>query len=182
MSAIKKELIIIDVTRGDCLSENRISGKSNTGTYFVSSLKDFDKFEEFFAADNKYELNLSNVSIYNDIFMKYFYCFKDEYIGKMEKYTKKVNYLLNNVQDASIKITTRINDSRVFMRFVDNQNAVVDAFRNLLYENISRICIEKKEGNSFLIYPVINETTLVKILSKEKQNDFFEVDDEEEFF
>ena len=41
MSAFKRNIIYINVTRGDCVENNRKSGKSNTGTYFVCSKKNF---------------------------------------------------------------------------------------------------------------------------------------------
>ena len=71
------------------------------------------------------------------------------------------NYLLSLNDNPSVEVTLRINDSRVFMRFKDNTNLVVNVFRNLLYEKLSFICIEKINGLNE-IYPVINCDEIVK--------------------
>ncbi len=171
MSAIKKELIIVDVTKGDCIEANRTSGKSNTGTYFVCQTNDYSKYEEFFDVNNDYEVDKYKVTIYYDTFMKYFYSLRDYYNGKMKDVSYFADYLMNQMSNASVKITQRINDTRIFMRFENNQDSVVDAFRKLLYENLSQICIEKVRTHKFKIYPIVNETTLKEIIDKEKQSD-----------
>lgn len=155
MSAIKKEIVLVDVTRGDCLENNRKSGKSNTGTYFISSLKDYDRFKEYFLEEKNFVINLVKIKEYMILFK---YCFAnrlDEYIGKGLDFESFCNYLLSLKNNPKVEITLRINDSRVFMRFKDNSNVVVNAFRNLLYEDLTYICIEKN-GELFEVYPIIN--------------------------
>lgn len=161
MSAIKKEQIIVDVTRGDCLEDNRKSGKSNTGTYFISSLGDFDKFKSYFEKEDNFVLNLNKIREYQVLFNSFFKEKMDEYYGKGIRFDDFCNYLLSLNENPSVKVTLRINDSRVFMRFKDNTNSVVNAFRNLLYEKLSFICIEKINGLNE-IYPVINCAEIVK--------------------
>ena len=161
MSEIKKEIIFIDVTKGDCLEPNRRNGKSNTGTYFISSLKDIDKYKEFVDENNKYFLNLDKVYEYAVLFKNLPTSFLESYNGKGANFSTFSGYLTSLKNNPNIKVSTRINDSRVFLRFVDNGDPVVNAFRNLLYEDISNICIEKT-GNEFEIYPYLNAKQLNK--------------------
>ena len=156
MSAIKNKRIIIDVTRGDCVDDNRKSGKSNTGTYFISSLKNYDDFKEFFDENNKYVFNVLKIEIYNVLFEKYFMKYKEEYVGKMNNFTSYISYLLSLKVNPKTELTVRKNDSRVFMRFVDNTDKIVNAFRCILYEDLSLIVIENING-IFNVYPIINE-------------------------
>lgn len=174
MSAIKKEIILIDVTRGDCLEPNRKSGKSNTGTYFVSSIKDFDIYKDFIDDENVYFLNLDKVFEYSILFENLPSNCLDEYNGKGTKFGSYLNYLLSLNNNPKVFISLRINDSRVFMRFTNNGDSVVNAFRNLLYEDISKICIEKK-GDQFEIYPYLNSNKLNK--GKVIVSDGFELDE-----
>ena len=174
MSAIKKELILIDVTRGDCLEANRKSGKSNTGTYFVSSLKDFDKFKDFLDDENTYELNLDKIYEYSILFKNLSENIMNDYNGKGIKFDSFANYLLSFKENQKVEITLRINDSRVFMRFKDNNNSIVSAFRNLLYEDLSMICLEKING-IIEVYPFLITNKLNK--GKEIVDDGFELDE-----
>ena len=56
------------------------------------------------------------------------------------------------------------------MRFKDNTNIIVNAFRNLLYEDISYICIEEING-VLNIYPCIN-LNMIDINTKNLDNGF----------
>lgn len=47
MAATKTKVMRVSVTNGDALNENRIKGKSNTGTYFICSTNQYDDFKEF---------------------------------------------------------------------------------------------------------------------------------------
>lgn len=155
MSAILKKSVLIEVTRGDCLDKNRKSGKSNSGTYFLCSVKNFDEYEEYFNDKYSYEVDLIQVEIYKKIFKEYFEKFKDEYNGKMLDFDTYCNYLLSLNTNPNVSITTRQNDSRIFMKFTENSNSIVKAFRNLLYEDLSFIALEKN-NKKILVYPVIN--------------------------
>ena len=167
MSAIKNERILIDVTRGDCVDANRKSGKSNTGTYFVSSVKNFDEFLSYFDDKNVYKFDLIKLNLYVELFKKFFLDLKDEYIGKMSEFDSFSSYLLSLPENPNVGIVLRKNDSRIFMRFEDNTLPVINAFRNMLYENLSYIAIEKK-NIFYYVYPVINEE-YIKI-KKESNN------------
>ncbi len=153
MSATKSETVIIDVTRGDCLEANRKKGKSNTGTYFVCSSKDFEGFKEYFNDENVYIVDLEKVRQYSLLFAALPEQEKNEYGGKTEKFSQYSAYLTSLEKYPTVKVTLRINDSRVFMRFEDNADNVVKAFRNLLYEDVSSIELSKK-GKAISIYPV----------------------------
>ncbi len=161
MSAIKKEVIIVDVTRGDCLEDNRISGKSNTGTYFISSLGDFDKFKAYFRNEDVFVINLKKIIEYQVLFNNLFKCKMCDYYGKGLKFDDYCNYLISLNKNPLVEVTLRINDSRVFMRFKDNTNPIVNSFRNLLYENLSFICIERVNDTNE-IYPLINTKAISK--------------------
>lgn len=174
MSAIKKEIVLVDVTRGDCLEPNRKSGRSNTGTYFVSSLKDFDTYKDFIGEDKEYRLNLNKVREYSILFENLPTDFLDAYNGKGAKFKSFSNYLLSLDENPKIMLSLRINDSRVFMRFLNNTDPIINAFRNLLYEDISKICIEKND-NQFAIYPYLNAKQLNR--KKEIVSDGFELDE-----
>lgn len=174
MSAIKKEKVLIDVTRGDCLEPNRKSGKSNTGTYFISSLKDYDVYRVYFEDEQKFVINLEKIKEYMILFKNLFMNKMDEYIGKGLNFDLFCNYLLSLKRNPKVEITLRINDSRVFMRFKDNTNAVVNAFRNLLYEDLSHICIEKS-NDLYEVYPVIDSNKVS--LDGESTSDGFSFDD-----
>ena len=161
MSAVNKTRMLIDVTRGDCVDDNRKNGKSNTGTYFVCSIKNFDEFEHFFQLTNKYKIDLVKVDIYKTLFKQYFFQYKDEYIGKMKSFDIYINYLISQSEFPCVDITTRKNDTRVFMKFVDNTKPIVNAFRHVLYEDLSFIVFEKR-GETIYLYPEINETLISK--------------------
>ena len=161
MSAIKHECIYVDVTRGDCVEANRKGGKSNTGTYFISSINNFEDFSYYFSEDNLFKVDLKKVQIYKILFCNLFYWIRDEYNGKMNQFEEFCNYLLSLDDNPIVDISLRKNDTRVFMRFLDNVNNIVNCFRHLLYEDLSFICIEKRE-DVFYVYPVINEN-LVEI-------------------
>lgn len=174
MSATKKEKVIVDVTRGDCLEANRKAGKSNTGTYFISSLKDFDGFKVYFEDEDKFVINLAKVKEYMILFKNLFLDKMEEYNGKGVKFDSFCNYLLSLESNPKVEITLRINDSRVFMRFKDNTNVVVNAFRNLLYEDISYICMEKN-NDLYEVYPIIDSTKIC--LKSDEDDDGFSFDD-----
>lgn len=159
MSANKKKAIYIDVTRGDCVETNRKGGKSNTGTYFICSTKNFDDFDSFFDSNKSYQIDLNKIKTYKVLFDNFFMKFKDLYFGKMESFAMYINYLLSFNDFPLVKVELRINDSRVFMRFADNSDKIVNALRNILYEDLSLLVIEER-NNKFLIYPAIIDSNI----------------------
>ncbi len=60
------------------------------------------------------------------------------------------------------------------MRFTNNSDVIVNAFRNLLYEDISKICIEK-HNDQFELYPYLNSNKLNK--GEVIVNDGYELDE-----
>ena len=60
----------------------------------------------------------------------------------MKEFNKYCNELISSVKYPTVNVTLRKNDDRVFMRFGDNSDSVVNAFRNILYEDLSLIAIE----------------------------------------
>lgn len=156
MSALMEKKILVEVKSGDCVDENRKSGRSNTGTYFISSNKTFDEFSVYFKESNKYFLDLVKVEIYKIEFKHFFGKCKNQFVGKMENFDSCCEKLLNFKINQEVKIALRINDSRIFMRFENNSNEVVSLLRKILYEDISQIAIEKHDDH-FLVYPIINK-------------------------
>lgn len=159
MSAYKKETLIVDVTRGDCLEANRKSGKSNTGTYFLSSSKDFEKIKSYFNNNNIYLLDLNKIKEYGVLFKEFFINDLGNYNGKGLNFYEYLIYLLSLEDDQKVEIVLRINDTRVFMKFKNNTDVIVNAFRNLLYEDISKICLEK-HNDFYYVYPVIDTSKI----------------------
>ena len=156
MSANLVEKVVVDVTRGDCLDPNRKAGKSNTGTYFICSVNNFDEYESYFKEGQVYKIDLVRVELYKTLFKEYCIEYNEQYIGKMTNFDGYINYLLSLKENPTVNISLRKNDARVFMRFDDNSNIIVNAFRNLLYEDISRLVLYKK-SDCILIYPEIND-------------------------
>ena len=163
MSAFKRNIVYVDVTRGDCVDNNRKSGKSNTGTYFIGSSSNFSDFEYFFKETNVYKFAIDKIDIYRVLFNEFFMSLKDDYAGKMENFDSTCAYLLSLHDNPAVEVGLRKNDSRVFMKFADNSETHTSAFRNILYEDLSLIAIEEING-IFFIYPVINE----KFISNKK--------------
>lgn len=175
MSANLYEEVLIDVTRGDCVDDNRKSGKSNTGTYFLCSIKNFDLYDDYFKDGNKYKIDLVKFDIYRLLFEKYFFQYKDEYIGKMKTFNGYCDYILSQFESPEIRLSLRKNDSRVFMKFSDNTEKITNAFRHVLYEDLSLIGITKK-NNIYYVYPVINLTFINK---KKNESSDLVIDEEE---
>lgn len=156
MSAFLKNKIVIKVTKGDCLELNRMSGKSNSATYFVSQLKDFLPFEKFFDMSKPYYFSKTYIYLYGILFKECFSKYKDNYLGKMNFFDEYLKIFVDGEGDVPAQVMIRPNDkdNRIFFRFKDNFNKYSNAFRNLLYENLSLIAIEDI-GHCYLIYPEI---------------------------
>lgn len=155
MSASKRDIMIVDVTKGDCLESNRKNGKSNTGTYFISSLKNFTDFEKFFSENIKYKIEVAKTLEYCCFFNTYFLKYKDEYVGKMFEFSHFANVFSLLTYCPEVNIDLRVNDNRVFMKFKNNEGKLESSFRNLLYEDLSLICFERIDDIVY-VYPVIN--------------------------
>lgn len=57
--------------------------------------------------------------------------------------------------DPIVKMSLRVNDSRVFLKFDDNLDPVVTAIRHILYGEVSQLIIEIVDGKR-VIYPEID--------------------------
>lgn len=161
MSAFKRNIIYINVTRGDCVENNRKSGKSNTGTYFVCSEKNFSEYKYFFSEANIYKFALWNIEPYRLLFNAFFKSLSEEYKGKMANFDEICSKLSAAPRIPTVKVGLRINDSRYFMKFENNCETYTNMFRNILYEDLSLIAIEEID-NIFYIYPVINDKYIIK--------------------
>lgn len=176
MGAYKKNKLYIKVTKGDCLEKNRTSGNSNSGTYFISQEKNFPLFEQFFNFKKSYYFSYIHIRLYGILFNSCFEHLKSEYIGKMEEFNTNLDILLKNETDILTQVLIREckkGDTRKFFRFNNNTNIYVNAFRNLLYENLSVIVIEDI-GDCFLIYPEIIDSKL----KRKTDNLFFEASED----
>ena len=174
MSSMLKTRVLIAVKGGDSVDSNRKNGKSNTGTYFVCSKKDYEHYESFFLDTNKYILDIKRIAIYGTIFKEFLFERKDEFKGKMESFDGYLNYLTSQLQNPEVNITIRNNDARIFMRFEDNSKDIVNAFRNILYQDLSYIVLEKNE-NEIFVFPEI-EANSIQI--KKNNNCGLAVDDD----
>ena len=86
MAAKNYDVMKIAVTGGDAIDNNRISGKSNTGTYFVCSAKDWPTFSRFFDEQKKYFLDISKIYSYKILFLNMFFRFKDKFPDRMRHF------------------------------------------------------------------------------------------------
>lgn len=173
MSAEKSEIIRISVTDGDAIETNRTAGKSNTGTYFVCSEKDWVKFEKFFPGNNslEYRLDLRRIALYKSSFVSNFLSFKNNYSDKMRHFEDICDSLMAYFDNPIVKINTRKNDVRFFMKFDDNNREVERAVRGILYSKLSNLVFEMSDGVCW-IYPEINLDILKPSLGeKENEND-----------
>ncbi|QWB96603.1 hypothetical protein KHQ89_04045 [Mycoplasmatota bacterium] len=151
--------IIVDVKNGDVFDENRLTKingerrKSNTGTYFLCSSKDYSEYLPFFSICDNYKFEIDKISEYRIVFKAKFYKDKDNYLDKMNNFDKYCDILVNTDYN-STNINLRQNDTRYFLRFTNNKEELVDAFRHILYGDLSSIVLEF-DGNICSIYPVV---------------------------
>lgn len=162
MSAEIKKLVKIKVTGGDAVANNRVSGKSNTGTYFICSQKDFSEFQDFFKEPFEYYLDINKINIYLTMINIFLKPKKDDYIDKMENFDEYCYSLMTLKNNPLLKGGLRINDTRYFLRFTENDNMIVDRLRSILYADYSLITIENRQGCLY-IYPEFNDECLEKV-------------------
>jgi hypothetical protein len=155
MSAIKGSLIRIAVTNGDALPENRITGKSNTGSYFVSSTDQYEDFKPFCESPNGFIVSRERIIAYREVFLSIFSKDQNSYPGKMQDFNEYCYSLCSLDSDPIVKMSLRVNDSRVFLKFDDNLDPVVTAIRHILYGEVSQLIIEIVDGKR-VIYPEID--------------------------
>ena len=155
MAAKTVRLMRIAVTRGDCFSDNRPDGSSNTGTYFVSSHKDWPLFESFFTEGSKYYFSTAKIKMYVATLADLASQYQDVYPDKFASLSTFGSAFASAAKDPFCEIDLRKNDQRVFMRFKDNSDVLVNAFRHILYSDLSLISMEIT-SKGVAIYPEID--------------------------
>ena len=163
MSAFLSKIMRVEVKGGDAIRNNRTEGKSNTGTYFLCSLKDWGKFEKFVPDDVqiKYLLDLKKIEIYKHSFSKLFYKLRDNYPDQMRNFEPYCDSLCCYVENPEVIFMTRKNDSRVFLKFDNNCKSDIEKqFRDILYADLSLIVFELLDNGTCLIYPEVNPAAI----------------------
>lgn len=175
MSAIKKEIVSVAVTGGDAIETNRLTGKSNTGTYFVSSIKNFGNFQDYFDSANtfEYELDLKKLQIYKQLFINNFFERRNAYLDKMKDFESTCDRLLLAMKNPKIKFTLRINDTRVFLKFFDNNGKIESMIRKIIYSDLTILTFEKNAQHSVFSLD-INQDQLLDKEEEEIVYDFYE--------
>ena len=172
MAATKSKIMRVSVTNGDAINENRLKGKSNTGTYFICSTNQYDEFKEFFEDFDTCYVESNKVQEYLVLFKEYFFEKKNLYIDKMENFENYCSSLISTNFEPTIKISMRVNDSRYFLRFQNNEDVYVNAIRHVLYGEISFLTFEIK-NNKCYIYPEVN---MSKVEMKKGEDDIVYID------
>ena len=159
MSATITKIMRVEVKNGDAVPNNRLQGKSNTGTYFICSTKDWLEYEEFLPNDGsvKYFVSLEKVKEYKHLFASLFYKFRDLYPDKMKHFEPYCESLCCYTKNPEVVFTIRKNDQRIFLKFDDNcKSGLERQFRDILYANLSFIVFEKIDNNICLVYPEVD--------------------------
>lgn len=172
MASNFSKIVRIAVKNGDAIPENRLKGKSNTGTYFLCSSNQYDEFKEFIDDELVCFIDHDRVKMYYYAFMQTFYLSKDQYVDKMYNFEQYCHSLYSSNIRHKIYLRYRINDSRYFIRFKENDNIYVNAFRHILYGDISYLVLEKRD-NKYFIYP---ELVYLSHPEKEEESDIIYID------
>ena len=99
MAAKISKRIIIDVKNGDVFDEMRLlksngeKGRSNTGTYFLCSEKDFLEYNYFFSKCKNYYLDINKIKEYQIVFWHFYNYKKDMYLDRMENFNNYWNQI-----------------------------------------------------------------------------------------
>ena len=162
MSANLVKKMRVAITNGDAIASNRFEGKSNTGTYFISSLEEFrDKFSPFIdltgAKNIVYQFDVQKIIAYSNELYDLIICKIPKFANNFSEYNNAAHYFSSKGRFIPVEVGYRSNDSRVFMRFLDNNNADVKCFRKLLYAKFSMLVFELNAlGDVCTIYPEID--------------------------
>lgn len=147
--------IIIEVKNGDALPNNRIDGKSNTGTYFLGSYKFFQTVKSLFDNCISFQFDKTKIIEYKTLFQQYMYKQKDKYPDKLIFFERHSDKLVEICENYTVDVTIRNNDTRFFFRFTNNDDEVVNEFRSILFGEISSIVLSF-DNNKCFIYPIIS--------------------------
>lgn len=152
MSANKKELVYVAVTGGDAIANNRLSGKSNTGTYFICSFKNWDDFKEYFDRESvfSYYLDLKKIKTYKVCFIEMFFDRRKLYADEMKNFADICDSLILYNENPKIDFELRINDSRIFLKFANNQKEIEYALRNIIYSDLTLLVFDKESKSFYL--------------------------------
>ena len=159
MAANLPRLIRVSIQNGDAIDQNRLKGKSNTGTYFISSEKEYlEVFKEFIDDSGEkvmyYYLDFNRVKAYCAAFNALVLPM-EEYRFAREVFPINAAYFNDKVGMARIKVKTRKNDTRYFLQF-DNKDVLISSLRNVLFALVSCLVFEKKTDNEIIVYPEID--------------------------
>lgn len=170
MAAGSSEIIRIAVTDGDAIETNRLSGKSNTGTYFICSKKDWPTFKKFFPNEKtlNYRLDIRRIKLYKTAFVDNFMSQKNKYPDQMKHFEDICDSLLSYIENPTIYIGTRNNDVRYFMKFESNIREVEFGVRGILYSKLSNIVLELRDDVCW-VYPEIN-LSLINAKTKDERD------------
>jgi hypothetical protein len=164
----------VAVTNGDALLANKKTGKSNSGTYFICSLKDYDEnIKAFFDANVSYCMCVNKIEEYKTLIHEL--CFKDtsSFPGNVAEFDQYCNALSSQSSPIEVKVGLRFNDSRVFLRFTNNKDPYVKALRSLLFGEVSELILELN-GHNCEIYPDICSTKI----NPDIQSSIFDITEE----
>lgn len=165
MSAIRQNVVEVDVTHGDCVPENKLGTGSDawTKTYFVCAVEDFQQYAGFIEKQQEvsYRINRKRVEAYRILVREKFKDRFSQYRGKGEKFEGNCSALTSQTDDPVVGISIRVNGDRVFMKFADGRDPNAHALREILFESISRLMLQEV-GEQYEIYPVVvyNELSL----------------------
>ena len=157
--------ITISVKNGDVFDEMRLAkpngekGRSNTGTYFLCSTKDFVKYKDFFNNFKKYYFDVNKIKEYQVVFKAFYGDTKDKYLDQMINFDDYCNTLISSNTNIT-KMNFRVNDTRYFLRFEENSNELVKAFRHILYGEITNLVLELRENYCYIYPEIIQEENL----------------------
>ena len=149
MAAEIQKRVVVSVTDGDAIETNRLKGKSNTGTYFLCSRKDWAKFSTFFNENETtyYSLNLKKIKSYMLCFEEMFFSKRNDYQDKMANFHDICLSLLSYDEPINVGFQLRINDTRVFLKFVDNNADIERNLRGIIYSSLTCLVFEKNNGS-----------------------------------
>lgn len=158
--------IIVDVTNGDVFDEMRLSkddgkkGRSNTGTYFLCSLKNYDKYRYLFDQCKNFYLDINKIKEYQILFKHFYGNMKDKYLDKMSNFDNYCDQIYTANTTLISGMNFRINDHRYFLRFDDNNELLVKAFRHILYGDITQLVLDFVDDKCY-IYPEIKHQNTI---------------------
>ena len=171
MSASISTIIKIEVKNGDAFPENRLSGSSNTGTYFLASGDKFEQIKNLMSKCKKYNFDYDKVNEFKLLFSSKFFDYRTKYKDEMSKFICYCNEVLTLCTSQDIEVDIRNNDNRYFFRFKNNDEPIINYFRHMLYGEFTSIVLEFS-GDRCLIYPIISNYSFFDVIHFEECEEF----------